>query len=140
MNFVCAEGFGGAVATTRKSIRGEQELPGRFYRDVQAKSSTPYRTRFPNLDRRNTVISQRREPELVGDAPPKRNSVYYLHTPPDSLRIKLRKPPTPNHLPFRQDCSGIDPSPIRMPRTSRHRLRPAIAKEFYTQTMMRNPS
>jgi hypothetical protein len=71
-NFVYAEGFGGAMATTRKSIRVEQELRGRFYRDVQAKSSTRYRTRFPDPDRRNTVINQRLEPERVGDAPPKR--------------------------------------------------------------------
>jgi hypothetical protein len=83
MNFLCAEGFGGTVETTRKLIRVEQEFRGRFYHNVQAKSSTPYRTRFPDLDRRNTIIDQRLEPEPVVDAPPKR----FLLPPPHATRF-----------------------------------------------------
>jgi hypothetical protein len=120
------------VATTRKSIRVEQELRGRFYRDVRAKSSTPYRTRFPDLDRRNTVINQRLEPEPVGDAPPKKSRL----PPPHATRFPVNQS---QEIFFGSGETAQDQALANsLPGASHRRLRLGTIKEFYTRTVPRN--
>jgi hypothetical protein len=122
------------VATTRKSIRAEQELRGRVYRDVRAKSSTPYQTRCPDLDRRNTVINQQLEPEPGGDAPPKKIRL----PPPHATRFPVNES---QELFF---CSGETAQDqalaSSLPGANHRRLRPGKIKEFYTRTVPRNPN